>query len=516
MKIISVVFFLIFSFSVYAQTVYQNTYSNFYKLETGGVAELPNGELIITGNIYDSLTQKSDILLLNVQSDGSINWSKQYGVTENEYIKDIALTSDNHILMVGETFSFGNNSRDILILKTDLNGDTTWVKHIPMPGEDVGYHIFEDSSGDYVIGGYTNSTGTGQRDMLVVKLDINGNLLWTKTYGSAATELLHHISEREDGSYILTGTTEEGQTSKYGAVLAIDSNGSLLWQKSFGGTQDDYLFWSEARMDSSIYVGGYTSSFGFGALDANLMKLDYDGNLVWSKVYGTNHIDFATTYTSTSDGGVLFAGGEDFFTFKTDSNGTLLWNNQFKIRDELSPYRDLPEEVMETSDGNYLVLGKYREFISNDTDIYIAKVGTSGTPPCKGQDGRANEMTISPTVINTTLIENTSSLMIQSVGLNLTSPSLVLNEICSVSSQDIIKEKLKVFPNPATNYLNIEVPNGLMHSASLFIYDVRGQLVKSINDYDFSLIDVSDFSVGMYFIEIHTGDTIYNGKVIIE
>ena len=193
MKIISLVFFLIWSFSIAAQTVYQNTYSNFYKLEAGGIVELSNGELLIAGNIYDSLSLKSDILLLNILSDGSINWSQQYGATENEYIKDIALTSDNHILMVGETFSFGNNSRDILILKTDWNGDTTWKKHIPMTDEDVGYYIFEDSNGDYLIGGYTSSTGTGQRDMLVIKLDTNANILWSKTYGSSTTELLHHI-----------------------------------------------------------------------------------------------------------------------------------------------------------------------------------------------------------------------------------------------------------------------------------------------------------------------------------
>ena len=228
---ITILFILINIIPSVAQTIFQSTYSNNYKVEGGGILEIPNGELITVGTVYDSVSQKSDLFLLNLNADGTIKWEKQYGTNETEYSRDIELTTDNHLLILGETFGLGNNSRDVLLIKTDLNGDTIWVKHIPLNGTEVVNHIFEDSNGDYLIAAHTDSYNIGNYDMFVIKMNSAGTVLWSKTYGNASDEILHHISEQPNGGYLLTGVTEDGQISKNGSIISINPNGNINWQK---------------------------------------------------------------------------------------------------------------------------------------------------------------------------------------------------------------------------------------------------------------------------------------------
>ncbi|MFZ8825541.1 MAG: hypothetical protein ACO2OT_01700, partial [Candidatus Caldipriscus sp.] len=109
--------------------------------------------------------------------------------------------------MAGGTYSFGAGSADIILIKTDANGNIQWAKTYGGTSHDWASSVQQTSDGGYIVAGYTGSFGAGWEDIFLIKTDANGNIQWAKTYGGTSIDGAYFVQQTSDGGYIMAGYT---------------------------------------------------------------------------------------------------------------------------------------------------------------------------------------------------------------------------------------------------------------------------------------------------------------------
>jgi uncharacterized delta-60 repeat protein len=268
-----------------------------------------------------------DIWVLKLFSDGTIEWQKSYGDRNAEEAYFIQQTSDGGYIVVGQTFSsWGTLEYDIFVLKLFSDGTIEWNKTYGGSEDDQAYSIQQTNDGGYLVAGYTESFGAGVVDSWILKLSSVGDIEWQRTYGLGGGDRAYSIQQTNDGGYIVAGLGSGDIL-----VLKLDSDGTIEWQKTYGGPLWDEAHSIQKTNDGGYIVAGYTESFGAGNGDIWVLKLTSDGTIEWQKTYGGYNGDEAHTIHQTSDGGYIVAGstdsygaGErDFLVLKLSSNGDI-------------------------------------------------------------------------------------------------------------------------------------------------------------------------------------------------
>jgi hypothetical protein len=221
-----------------------------------------------------------DVWVLKLDGQGNVQWQKTYGGTSGDWAHAIAPTSDGGYVVAGWTWSFGAGNRDVWVLKLDGSGNVQWQKTYGGSNEDAAFAIAPTSDGGYVVAGWTGSFGAGSHDVWVLKLDGSGNVQWQKTYGGSNDDGATGIVPTSDGGYVVAGWT-----GSFGAggddvwVLKLDGQGNVQWQKTYGGSNDDGARAIAPTSDGGYVVAGWTWSFGTGAHDVWVLKLEADGTV---------------------------------------------------------------------------------------------------------------------------------------------------------------------------------------------------------------------------------------------
>ncbi|MCP4631383.1 MAG: T9SS type A sorting domain-containing protein, partial [candidate division Zixibacteria bacterium] len=184
-------------------------------------------------------------------------------------------TTDGGYIIAGETGSYGAGNRDSYLIKTDSSGDTLWTQTYGGASHDIAESVQQTTDGGYILGGYTESYGAGNRDFYLIKTDSSGDTLWTRTYGGAAYDYAESVQQTTDGGYIMTG-----YTSSFGAggadcyLIKTDSSGDTLWTRTYGGAIYDMAYSVQQTTDGGYIVAGGTNSFGPGSADFYLVKVE--------------------------------------------------------------------------------------------------------------------------------------------------------------------------------------------------------------------------------------------------
>lgn len=134
-----------------------------------------------------------------------LQWQKIYGINEWNWAESVQQTMDGGYIIVGSTNSFGNDSRDVYLIKTDAYGNVEWVKTYGGNHLDIAYAVQQTTDGGYIIAGATQSFGNGSRDVYLIKIDAYGNVEWQKTFGGSEIDDGYAIQQTLDGGYIIAG-----------------------------------------------------------------------------------------------------------------------------------------------------------------------------------------------------------------------------------------------------------------------------------------------------------------------
>jgi uncharacterized delta-60 repeat protein len=238
------------------------------------------------------------------------------------------------------------------------------------------------ADGGFIAAGHTYSYGAGNSDIWVMKLDGIGNSVWQKTYGGANDDHAQSIQVTADGGYVVAG-----HTYSYGAgnsdiwVLKLDANGNPVWQKTYGGAYYDHAQSIQVTVDGGYVVAGNTSPYETGSgSDIWVLKLDGNGNPVWWKTYGGAHYDGAQSIQVTADGGYVVVGqttsygsaNTDIWVLKLDANGNSVWQKTYGWSGGLIH----AQSIQVTSDGSYVVAGYYNS--SMPGKIWVLRLDESG------------------------------------------------------------------------------------------------------------------------------------------
>ncbi|QQS27740.1 MAG: T9SS type A sorting domain-containing protein [Sphingobacteriales bacterium] len=295
----------------------------------------------------------------------------------NELAVSHIQTSDGGYALLGYSASYGNGSYDIILVKTDLYGNQQWQKNFGGELDDLGVALQQTADGGYILLGKTGTTLL--HDILLIKTDQGGNEQWSKVYGSSeineeATELMIDT----DGGFLILG----GNPNFY--LLKTNASGDFLWDKNYSNT---YLAGQSLQRttDGGLIICG--SSFDtMGGTVMLILKTDGVGETQWiqtvadspSTLY-SNQI-FGKYALPLTDGGYLAVGftqTDGFFkiiTHKTNPSGGEVWTKVYEVNETFSTvyglYRAIPNQVVQTSEGGFVLGGCYRMVSGNQAFIW--------------------------------------------------------------------------------------------------------------------------------------------------
>ena len=220
-----------------------------------------------------------------ISPDGTLVWQTLVGNNNetDEFYSGMA-TSDGFVLM-GLSSQNGGQTSQAWVVKIDDEGSLVWSKTLDMGLNTVARAGLVSSDGDYVVTGYTDSRGLGSYDFLLLKIDPNGDLIWNQTYGTNGSQEAHSITAASDG-YVMVGDTQSTGTEIHAWVVKVDWNGTELWSETVGGDKSDSPAYVTASTDGGYLVAGFTFSWGAGNRDFWLFKIDDSGKVLWSCTQG--------------------------------------------------------------------------------------------------------------------------------------------------------------------------------------------------------------------------------------
>ena len=224
---------------------------------------------------------------VKVNTTGSFQWYKTLGGTSDDFGWSIFETSDNNIALAGRTKSYGTGDYDVLLAKLSLDGSLVWAKAIGGTGYEYSRTSVGTRDNGLVVTGYTNSYGAGDDDGFLLKLDATGELQWAKAFGGTGNDYGWAETEMSDGELALTGYTESYGAGDADVLVAMfNATGGLKWAKTLGGESSDLGWGITNSSDGGLVLTGRTESYGAGGYDVLLAKFSTSGHLLWAKTWG--------------------------------------------------------------------------------------------------------------------------------------------------------------------------------------------------------------------------------------
>ncbi len=486
--------------------------------ESHSLVQATDGGIVVAGNTQSYGIPSQNSYLVKFTTGGALQWSKAIGGVSTDEAFTIIKTSDGGYATAGWTFSYGAGGYDFNVMKLDASGNLQWYKTIGGAGSDYGCSIVQTSDGGYAVAGHTNSFGMGNVDVMLVKLSSSGALQWCKTAGGPAADYAYSLTQSSDGGFVVAGSTMSyGSGSNDIYVVKFNSSGIAEWGKTVGGSSTDAGISIKQASDGGYIIAGSTMSFGAGNFDMYIVKINSAGTLAWTRTLGGSVYEFASSVVQTSDGGYIVAGStesfgagaSDIYIAKLNSSGVLQWQKTSGGSGD-----DYGFTVIQTTDGGYCVTGNTESYGTGNTDIFLLKFGSNGTicgssQTPSGTSGSGGALyTLLPVSLTYTPTVTSPAPIVLSGGsvtaLCLTGIEYASNEIPNDYSLS------QNYPNPFNPVTNIKfsIPNSGI--VTLKVYDITGkqtaELVnQNLNAGSYTVdFDASHLSSGTYFYRLST------------
>lgn len=486
----------------------------------------------------------------------TVQWQHSYGGSGFDDASASIRTNDGGYLVTGYSDSndsdvTGNHGGyDAWVIRTDPTGSLLWQKTYGGSDHDQFFSVVQTGNG-YIFAGATGSndgdvTGLhGGYDCWIVRTDSAGTILWQRTYGGTDYEGAYSIIPTYDGNYIVaaaSGSNDGDVGGNYGIyydywIFKINTSGDLLWEKNYGGSNNDGARCIVGTADSGYVVVGNVSSNDIdvtgnhGGMDHWLIKIDSVGDLLWQHAFGgtQSEIPFSLCkvndgfilagYTRSSDGDVTGQhGGMDYWIVKTDLSGGLIW--QKTLGGSLD---EVAYSIATTNDQGVVIAG-YTLSDNGDVigfhgalvpDYWVVKLDALGTlqwQKCLG----GNETDYATSIIQVSTGDYLVAGYTQSADGDVTLNNGIedywvveLQDTLSTgsSTSSLPDHNVVVFPNPFSNTISLAI-NDLDHGQiSLTVSDMFGRIVhEETCDLDHTIrsknTDMGFLPDGIYFLQI--------------
>lgn len=301
----------------------------------------------------------SDLCLTKFSPTGSTLWVRIWGSTGNEYQNGVALDAAGNVYVSGRASgSFGGQTnvgaQDLCLTKFSSDGSNLWTRIWGSPVMDYGGGVVVDGAGNAYVAGYTfgafgGNTNSGVEDVCLTKFSSDGSNLWTRIWGSAASDAGLGIAMDSSNNVYVGGYTKgsfDGEVNTGLQDLYVtkwSDVGSKIWTRIWGSAGNEYGYGVAVDSAHNVYVAGHSdSAFGgesnSGGWDSCLTKLSVDGSNLWTRMWGASaseasysaRVDafddvYVVGLTDGSFDGQTNIGAYDLLAKKFSTDGTSLW-----------------------------------------------------------------------------------------------------------------------------------------------------------------------------------------------
>lgn len=485
---------------------------------------LSNGDYILSGHT------SSDILLVRSDSLGNVLWQKTYpGTVDSEEGKTCAITGTGNIVVAGYSKP-SSGTFDAMVVNTDTNGNMQWIRKYGHPT----YHtkawpIDTSFAGTLYLAGWTSDMPNNGNwtSGFIIKTNSLGDTIWSKRFGSETIgnhTYFRTLASTNDGGCIAVGESNEYGAGGYDVVtVKLNSNGDTLWTRTFGSSGDDYGWNVKQTSNNGYIICGNTGSFGYttNTGDMLIFKLNNSGNIVWTKTIGdasvASTLDAARCVIESNDNHFLLCGysgipgitptaDEDGIMIKLNGiNGDTLWTKRYPLGIDNEHFR----YVNEISSGNYLVSGYSNSLGTSSDDILFLKIKENGFA------GGCYETSISSTFqVNNQTFQTYSGIPSYPSGFvvsnmnNSGTTTFTENMLCdsnlTTSIENYVEPYLSYYPNPVTSELII-INISKSNLPEILIYNQLGELQKTAEfqaSNEQVKVDFTNIPRGIYFISV--------------
>jgi hypothetical protein len=335
---------------------------------------------------------------------GAVQWQQSYGGNNLDILSRVCPTSDGGFVVLGwsDVQSFGGNKAstnygrdDFWVLRLDASGNKVWETSLGGSQIEFSGDIQQTTDGGFILVGSSNSQTDGTKtspnqglpetgDVWVIRLDADGHQLWDRTFGSTNADHAVRVLPTTNGGFMIGGSSygEGGNksSSTFGHwdywLIALDADGNKLWERIYGGTEEDSLTSMERTSDGGFILCGYSysrpsgnkTSPNYGLADAWVVRVDAGGNVLWQQTVGGDFYDYGFCVKETPDGGFAIGGAAasgisgnkdtpnlgftilDAWLIKLDADGNKLWDRVYG-----GSWEDQLGSLVVLADGGFLL-----------------------------------------------------------------------------------------------------------------------------------------------------------------
>ncbi|HTL80533.1 MAG TPA: T9SS type A sorting domain-containing protein [Bacteroidia bacterium] len=457
----------------YQQNNMQQTSDNGYIMCTDAVPEM------------DSVNQLAWCYLIKLDVNGNMQWMKKFAKS-SYFMKAndgnaVVQTSDGGyaigtVMYTSNPTTF-NSHTAIYVVKVDGNGNLLWSATYPGIGNSSAYCIQETSDLGLIISGNTVDTNTTVSYFYLLRLDNLGNFVWGKTYDYQGTGAsLFSVSQTQDGGYITSGSD-----GSFGVVAKMDQLGNVTWSQRFSNSttssENDIIELSNGN--GYVSCGSHYNEPGV----ATLTRFNLAGTPQWSHNYlppssvSTSGYDESYSVVESTDGFTLseaeMSGPGKAKLLHVDTTGAPLWTRDY----EYTSYF-LPIDLEYCNDGGYAFCSGYYDAWGN-WDVSMTKTNSTGITTCHDSlllDSAG--IATMPVAVTLNSASAGQRLPITTTILNENSPS---KDYCSLNYEGItelpIKNELSLYPDPADHELYLQLPDDRSQTMNCVVVNSLGQEV---------------------------------------
>ncbi|PQB03063.1 hypothetical protein BST83_17155 [Polaribacter filamentus] len=356
-------------------------------------------------------------------NSGQISNVKTFGGSKNDALNSIVKTTDGGYVVLGytqsndfETNSKSDESFDFWVMRFSSDDELLWNKTFGSSGDDRSADIIATNDGGFALLGYSSkadkdvSLNAGSQDFWIFKITGEGIRLWEKSFGFLGSDKGISLIQTSDNGYLVTGVLDvsasggqgNSKTAKHAGgdiwALKLAPNGNLQWSKYFGGSFTDTPFGVVETLNNEFIIAASSDSKDFnisnnkGGYDFWVLKITFEGTLIWEKNFGGSEIDEPRAIVATDDGNFIIVGdtrssdidvsfnngAADLWMIKINTNGTLIWEKTIG-----GTSFDVARSISKTQDNGFVIAGSSRSsnlgFINQgQNDAWILKVNSFG------------------------------------------------------------------------------------------------------------------------------------------
>ena len=509
--------FTLFTLTIWSTVISQTVFEKSYEVEINNkfsyisqLALLSDSSYIFSTTAYDN----SDNFLLIGKIDyfGNILWVKQVNDSFQISQANFAISGSNEIYLAYSAIN-GNPFRNYsVVVKMDLSGNLIWSKSYgDSTRNQYCEHIFFTPTSIYLAG---ETSSSSPYDLYVIKLDTAGNYNWGLTYDAGGIDYLRDAKQLSNGNILLSGLTRDSLNHHFNSIFRIDTNGAIVWNKRYHlpsfkefnsqAINEDY--------DGNLFLTGYadtvevSSSTYFGKWDISVMKITASGNFLWAKIYGGPDFDEVWQVLPTDDHGLIFAVEPE--SFGNVSRIGLMKCDSVGNIDWMRLYGKVtggfPNNIVINYDKGYTIFATDGDYNVNAPMVFI-RTDSLGVSICPDSVVTLPQMSFNPTVDTLGGFGTLSG--IAPFAPMIVNYSLLVNDYCDPNFiQNLTTDYFcQVYPNPFTTSVSLSIHKQNLREVTVDIQNILGQTVYEIDEMNLintfsKTIDMSELSSGIYFL----------------